>query len=348
MDKLKRTRLILISILIMTPWISRAQFVEMQFNLTGAHYRDANRIDYDNDGDLDIVLNGLLYRNDGNYAQTVTDAVGNTYNTVTIGNQVWMKENLKTTKFNDGTPIPEVTDNNGWSAANTPAYCWYNNDSNTYKAIYGALYNWQTMNSGKLCPTGWHVPSNEEWHVLENFLGNSVAGGKIKSTTNDWRTPNVGATNESGFTALPAGYRGSVGSYFCPIGAGAYLGSLTEFTASEAYCIEVHSNVQEIYFMNVSKGNGNSIRCIKDNSGTSIGKMPNTEIKVYPNPATNYLYFENLSSNTTANIYCLTGRLINRVNIEGGYIDISHLQPGIYIIEIQDNGSFEKIKFVKN
>ena len=101
----------------------------------------------------------------------VVDIDGNVYHTVTIGTQVWMVENLKTTRYNDGTAIPLVTDGTAWAALTTPGYCWYNNDSATYKNTYGALYNWYAVNTGKLAPTGWHVPTDSEWTVLTTYLG---------------------------------------------------------------------------------------------------------------------------------------------------------------------------------
>ena len=111
----------------------------------------------------------------------VTDDDGNVYHSVTIGTQVWMVENLKTTKYNDGTSIPLVTDATDWHNLLTPGYCWNNNDEATYKATYGALYNWYTVNTGNLCPTGWHVPGDAEWTTLTTYLGGEdVAGGKLK------------------------------------------------------------------------------------------------------------------------------------------------------------------------
>jgi hypothetical protein len=101
----------------------------------------------------------------------VKDIDGNVYDTVTVGTQTWMVENLKTTRYNDGTAIPLVTKSVAWETLSTPGYCWYNNDESTYKAPYGALYNWYTVNTGKLCPTGWHVPGDSEWIVLIDFLG---------------------------------------------------------------------------------------------------------------------------------------------------------------------------------
>ena len=139
---------------------------------------------------------------------TINDVDGNEYNTVKIGDQVWMVENLKVTKYNDGTDIPLVTDITDWGNLSTPGYCWYNNDQATYGNTYGALYNWHTVNTGLLCPTGWHVPSDAEWTTLTDFLGGaSDAAIVLKDSTElFWPIADV-ATNETGFTALPAGYR---------------------------------------------------------------------------------------------------------------------------------------------
>jgi uncharacterized protein (TIGR02145 family) len=146
----------------------------------------------------------------------IIDIEGNIYNTVTIGTQTWMAENLKTTRYKNGTTIPLVTDNTAWAGLTSPGYCWYNNDEAANKATYGALYNWYTVNTGNLCPTGWHVPSDAEWTTLTAYLGGkNVAGGKLKETgTAHWASPNTGATNETSFTALPGGARYYLGSYF--------------------------------------------------------------------------------------------------------------------------------------
>ncbi len=144
----------------------------------------------------------------------VTDIDNNHYEAVRIGSQLWMAENLKTTRYNDGTPIPLVTDSLEWDNLVTPAYCWYRNDPVTYGETYGALYNLHVVSTGILCPSGWHVPSDAEWTVLSDYLGGeSVAGGKLKEAgTTHWYTPNAGATNETGFTALPGGIREAANS----------------------------------------------------------------------------------------------------------------------------------------
>jgi len=137
----------------------------------------------------------------------VKDVDGNEYETVTIGDQVWMVENLKTTALNDGTAIPNVPENTPWSSLDTPGLCWYDNNDTQNKEAFGALYNWYTVSTGKLCPTGWHVPTAGEWDILNNYLEDSAAS-KLKETGNTyWATQNMDATNSTGFTARPGGYR---------------------------------------------------------------------------------------------------------------------------------------------
>jgi len=196
---------------------------------------------------------------------TVTDIDGNGYHTVTIGTQVWMVENLKTTKYNDGTAIPLVTDGTEWSGLSTPAYCWYNNDAATYKSTYGALYNWFAVNTGKLCPAGWHVPTDAEWATLVAYLGDSTTvGGKLKETgTAHWVSPNTGASNSSGFTALPGGSRYSNGSFYLNGKYGWYLSS-TESSTTDEWHMYMQYNSSQIFRTAGSKVLGFSVRCIKD------------------------------------------------------------------------------------
>jgi uncharacterized protein (TIGR02145 family) len=147
-------------------------------------------------------------------SQTVTDIDGNTYNTVQIGTQVWMSENLKTSRYRNGGSIPYVVGNSDWQALTTGAWSNYNHDA-ANDPIYGKLYNWYTTLGDTLCPAGWGVPTDDEWTTLTTYLGGeSVAGGKMKSVgTTYWNDPNTGATNESGFSVLPGGYRNSDGSF---------------------------------------------------------------------------------------------------------------------------------------
>jgi uncharacterized protein (TIGR02145 family) len=204
-------------------------------------------------------------------AQTVSDIEGNVYNTVSIGTQVWMKENLKTTKFNDNTDIPLVTDENACAKLSTSAYCWYNNDAATHKASYGALYNWYVVNSGyngdkKVCPTGWHIPTDTEWTILTTYLGGeSVAGGKLKETgLTHWITPNTGATNETGFTALPGGYRLYYSGNFADNRIFDEWWSSSEFNTSSAWFRHLIYGGNGVSILGMDKRYGLSVRCLKD------------------------------------------------------------------------------------
>jgi uncharacterized protein (TIGR02145 family) len=198
---------------------------------------------------------------------TVTDIDGNIYNIITIGTQVWVAENLKTTKYNDGTQIPNVTSKSQWDNLTTDAFCWYNNDASANKATYGALYNWFTVNTGKLCPTGWHVPTNTEWATLTDFLGDeSSAGGKLKEAgTAHWVNPNTDATDQYGFTALPGGDRYPASGFeFYGIGEYGAWWSSTEYSASHAHYRETYNNGGSLYAEYTNKKFGFSVRCIKD------------------------------------------------------------------------------------
>ncbi|MBU3714493.1 MAG: hypothetical protein FGM46_06040, partial [Ferruginibacter sp.] len=163
---------------------------------------------------------GTAYGNEVSFTTpvpSVTDIDGNVYPIVTIGTQIWMAENLRTTKYRDGSNIPLVTDNTQWASnwnnqnpLQQPMMCWYNNDKTTYvNNKMGALYNWYAINPAtngnkNVCPVGWHVPTDAEWTTLTDFLGStSVAGGKMKSTgTQYWLSPNTGATNSSSWSAI--------------------------------------------------------------------------------------------------------------------------------------------------
>lgn len=200
-------------------------------------------------------------------AGTVTDIDGNVYNTITIGTQTWMVENLKTTRYRNGNPIQNVTGNAAWAALTNGAYCWYDNAA-TNKNTYGALYNWHAVvDNRNIAPIGWHVPSIDELNTLFNYLGVYVAGGKMKETgTTHWLSPNNGANNTSGFTALPGGTR-SLGPYnnFWELREYGYWWSSTPYNTSSAwYCELSHGSGGRVFKSGTSKGFGKSVRCIKD------------------------------------------------------------------------------------
>ncbi|MCU0608275.1 MAG: carboxypeptidase regulatory-like domain-containing protein [Chitinispirillaceae bacterium] len=197
-------------------------------------------------------------------AGTVSDIDGNVYHTVTIGTQVWMVENLRTTRYKDGSAIPLVTGNTEWATLSVSGYCWYGNDTSG-KNVYGALYNGHAANSGKLAPNGWHVPSDSEWTVLANFLGgDSVAAGRIKeSGTTHWITPNSAATNANGFSALPCGYRDTTGASSCKTYHG-FWWTASEYSATDSWYRSAAFNSGEINRSINNKRYGFSIRCVKD------------------------------------------------------------------------------------
>jgi uncharacterized protein (TIGR02145 family) len=214
--------------------------------------------------------------NAGGNSGSVTDASGNTYPTVTIGTQVWMAENLRTTKYRDGSNIPVVTDNTQWAnnfntGATSPMMCWYNNDQATYTTNkFGALYNWYTINPAtngnkNVCPTGWHVPTDAEWTTLTTFLGGeSVAGGKMKSTgTQYWISPNAGATNSSGWSGLPGGSRVSNGAFYFIGNYGTWWSS-TEGSTTSAWGRNLGYGGGDVGRYDYNKASGFSVRCLRD------------------------------------------------------------------------------------
>ncbi len=197
---------------------------------------------------------------------TVTDIDGNIYHTVQIGDQIWMVENLRTTRYRNGDPIPNITDKTAWQSLTTGGYCWYNND-NKNKPVYGALYNWFVVNDNrKLAPEGWHVPSHQEWTVLWDYLGGwKIAGGKLKETgTLHWKNPNNGATNESGFCALPGGNRNDLGDFY-DIGNLGTWWCTDETDNTNAWSVRaVHVLVEIEEWGGCNKNEARSVRCIKD------------------------------------------------------------------------------------
>jgi uncharacterized protein (TIGR02145 family) len=206
----------------------------------------------------------------------VTDVDGNNYPTIILGPQEWMAENLKTTKFKNGILIPLVSDSISWSGLSNPGMCWVQNQISN-KSIYGGIYNWETVNTGSLCPIGWHVPNNSEWKTLEIFLGMPVLeadqngprgltsniGGKLKSTSTLWFSPNIGASNQSGFSALPGGRRNNDGSFAAVRNSGFWWSS-TEADPEAALLRHVDFDAQYCSNYGYYKRTGTSIRCLKD------------------------------------------------------------------------------------
>lgn len=185
-------------------------------------------------------------------------------NDVKIGTQVWMLKNLDVTTYRNGDPVPKVTDSATWTNLTTGAYCYYKNDSATYAAIYGKLYNWYAVNDSRgLAPKGMHIPSDAEWDVLASYLGGtSVAGGKMKEAgLLHWSDPNSGATNSSGFTGLPGGKRYWGG--FVYMNGNGYWWSSSQFVGMGIYRY-INYSYTDLNRTWDDSLNGFSVRCIRD------------------------------------------------------------------------------------
>jgi uncharacterized protein (TIGR02145 family) len=184
--------------------------------------------------------------------------------TVKIGTQEWTKNNLDVSTYRNGDIIPEVKDKNEWKSIKTGAWCYYNNDPKN-GSIYGKLYNWYAVNDPRgLAPEGFHVPSDDEWTILDNYLGQTVAGGKMKATgTALWASPNTDATNSSGFRGLPGGYQHCFGAFEL-IGDFGYWWSSSEFSKAEVWYRHLTNSRGDVISWFGPKTYGFSVRCLKD------------------------------------------------------------------------------------
>jgi uncharacterized protein (TIGR02145 family) len=209
-----------------------------------------------------IIYSLMTYSQDT--GETVTDVDGNVYHTIKIGTQVWMLENLKTTKYRSHAPIQKLIDAGKWEYDASGAYSWYNDDESS-KDIYGALYNWAAVNKGNLAPNGWHIPSIEEWQVLIDFLGGEkIAGGKMKDLGTDfWDSPNTGGDNSSGFKAIANGVKSKEGSYSFA-GNRCIFWSSTGSNLLQAKTVTLMFNSPKVFIFSNSKNYGCAVRCIKD------------------------------------------------------------------------------------
>ena len=216
-----------------------------------------------------LAVSVSLCAQQGKPGPNITDAEGNSYKTITIGTQQWMAENLKVSKYSDGTTIPNITGITEWKNNATGAWVYYDNDA-ANNAKYGKLYNWyavsKTSNGNKnVCPIGWHVPTDAEWTVLTDYLGGTtVAGGKLKEVdTTSWYSPNTDATNTSLFTGLPGGNRYNNG-YYSGIGLNGNWWSSSESNTNDAWYrdLDYYNGVASRNYS--VKYNGLSVRCLRD------------------------------------------------------------------------------------
>ncbi len=211
---------------------------------------------------------------------TLTDINGNVYNTVLIGSQCWMKENLKTTTYNNGTPIQNPTDSSSWNNYDVAGYVWYDNNI-AWKNLYGALYNWNATNdTNGLCPIGWHLPSHDEWTILTDFIGgtstpfgnelkscrqvNSPLGGYCNTSEHPrWNeSSNEWGTDDYGFSGLPGGFRDVYGGFTNFATDGLWWTATT--AGYSAYHRGLYFDSGAVYVSTWAKRNGFSVRCLKD------------------------------------------------------------------------------------
>ena len=237
-------------------------------DLTGDVEQDSER-----DSEQDSETNDETGGTDG-VSYEMTDAQGNSYSALSIGSQIWMTENLRVTVLNDGTPIEEVTELDSWDdLGSVPGYCWYDDDAEGNGVVYGALYNWHTVNTGMLCPDGWHVPAMEEWEVLKSYVGSKgfdgVEGRALKATTlwEDYEGAAGTGTDDFGFHGLGGGMRGYMASaeQAYSLNQIGHWWSTTSFNDDSAYAYELFYNLDEFRSEHATwKVHGISVRCVKD------------------------------------------------------------------------------------
>ncbi|NQU35722.1 MAG: T9SS type A sorting domain-containing protein [Bacteroidetes bacterium] len=276
------------------------------------------------------------------FAQIVTDIDGNIYNTIVIGNQTWLQQDLKVLHYPDGSVITEV---------------WSYNDDDSLANIYGRLYTWDaSMNysteekSQGICPDGWHIPSDGEWTDLGNFLGgNNLAGGKLKeSGTDHWMLPNSGATNESGFTALPAGEYDDTHYQFL----GMYNVIWSSTQANSVYAKYRYLNFEDeaLHTYTYFKDFRYSVRCIK-NLTVGINNKPKKELRIFPNPVGMVLNIKQSinNENQKVTIYNQLGEKVKNFIItdQNHSEDMQILNPGIYLLIIENNTTTNYLKILK-
>lgn len=241
----------------LTGLIEGATYYVRAYAINSAGIAYGNQIAFTSE--TDAYLNSSLNYN------SLTDQNGNTYATIQIGTQVWMAENLGATTYANGDPIPNVTNSTQWSGLTTGAWSYYNANS-IYDNPYGKLYNWYAVTDPRnVCPVGWHVPTDAEWSILSAYLGGQgVAGDEMRSVGyNYWAFPNTGATNQSGFSGLPGGYRNSLGSFGLLLSRG-YWWSATALTPSAALGRDLLGSNPNFFQNTDSKTCGYSVRCLMD------------------------------------------------------------------------------------
>ncbi len=271
--------------------------------------------------------------------QTISDIDGNVYNTVSIGTQTWTVQNLKTTKYSNGDSIQYEAVDSVWGGLTSPAFSIYNNDT-TYRNEYGNLYNFYTVvDSRNLCPSGWHVPSDNEWTILITFLGgDTIAGGKMKETgLTHWILPNTGEDNSSGLTVIPAGYRYSNNGFnhgaFHGLNGNGGIWTSTNTSDSSAIAKYFYPGSASVGQIDNRKSYGWSVRCVSDVQ-TSINENEKwNDIKIFPNPTSNLLTIP-IDGQKIIVITNLQGQIIKTIKTYTKTISISDLATGNYFVSV--------------
>jgi uncharacterized protein (TIGR02145 family) len=310
-----------------------------------------------------LLMTGLAFFILNNQAQTVSDYDGNVYNTVTIGTQVWMGTNLKTTHYSDGTAMLDGTTAGDISGNDTSKYYFDYANAPANNLIYGRLYTWAAAMNGAAssnaipsgvqgaCPVNWHMPSDTEWTTVVNYLGGDViAGGKLKEAgTTHWQSPNAGATNESGFTALPGGYREADGTFYY-LGYGSYWWGSMEIDANNVWSRSLVYNYSNIGRCNTNKTSGFYVRCVRDMPAKVDDINLNKEMKILPNPAIDKIYIDcAVKQEMDVMIYNVVGNCVMQEKLTGceNSVDISSLTNGIYIIKLTGKNLTVQRKLIK-
>lgn len=279
-------------------------------------------------------------------SQTVTDYDGNIYRTIKIGNQTWMTENLRTTHYYDGTSIGDgslfdhYTEEIAYciGPTDTTKYFFYYNNNKTYEKPYGCLYNWYAAVNGTnfsdshpggiqgVCPSGWHVPSRNEYEELQEFVGDNSFSRLLTG-------------GESGFNAVYGGYRNDVENSFFGLGSsGSYISTtLIENNPCFISLFEFHKSENQIIFRGHTKTTGYSVRCIKDSGATRMHAITTNMAIFYPNPCKDIVYINsNGGQFNYIRLYSLDGQEIKLTGFkEVHYLDLSHIEKGIYIIKTE-------------
>ena len=306
-----------------------------------------------------IVFFSLIFSNKAQIyspGSGVTDIDGNSYQTVIINGQEWMSENLRTSKYANGDPIPNVTNSNQWINLTSGAWSHYNNNSQLENP-YGKHYNWfAAADPRNVCPTGWHVPDYQEWGFLLWLLGGDLAGGKLKSTgtiesgTGLWNQPNLGADNSSGLNILPAGLLqdgvwelmgGWTGLWTSTI-------EVVENLSTEMYFVELNNLNANVEIYLTDGYNGLSIRCLKNNISSEINENSMDDFSIYPNPTTNSITIKGEKNmNQSFQIFDQMGREVFKGKLNGitTEVNLSILSKGIYTLKIE--GNYKPVQIVK-